>query len=450
MTVGPMEGSARTTLSDSRPPAGGWLEDLLSCVHCGFCLPVCPTYEVLSEENDSPRGRIYLMRALAEGRIGVEDAFAHHVDRCLGCRACETACPAGVQYGSLLEQARQRTVQKSDGRRLLDFALSSLTGRNSSRIAYALARLARNTWIAELGARFAPGRAGLASGMLAATCRSTRKTESVNSIPFSDPLTSDSRETYALLEGCVMSGLYAHVHDATRRTLRRRGHKELSAPGQECCGALHAHAGRLEAAHALARTNIEAFENSGAEVIVTDSAGCGAAMRDYPEWLKADPDWQRRAESLAARVRDISELLAGSTETAPHTGDGPRVAYDAPCHLLHAQGIREAPLEALAASGYSVEPLPSWERCCGGAGLYNLQQPELSDRILERKVEEIKAGCYDVVTTGNPGCMMFLGAGLKRAGLDVAVVHPVELVDAADGNAEQWAEYRVTESLLGD
>jgi glycolate oxidase iron-sulfur subunit len=214
----------------------------------------------------------------------------------------------------------------------------------------------------------------------------------------------------------------------------------LSAAGQECCGALHAHAGKLEAARVLARKNIIAFENSGAEVIVTDSAGCGAAMRDYPEWLKAEPEWHQRAEALAARVRDVSELLDESTGSAVPAGDGPRVAYDAPCHLLHAQGIRDAPLAVLAASGYNVEALPSWERCCGGAGLYNLQQPELSDRILERKLDEIRNGGFDVVATGNPGCMMFLGAGLKRAGLDVAVVHPVELVDLADGNARQGRE----------
>jgi len=248
-----------------------------------------------------------------------------------------------------------------------------------------------------------------------------------------------------------MSGLYSHVHDATRRTLRRRGHAERSAVGQECCGALHAHAGRLEAARALARKNIEAFETSGAEIVVTDSAGCGAAMRDYSEWLRDDPDWRPRAEALSGRVRDISELLADPTVQVPG-GDteGPRVGYDAPCHLLHAQGIRDAPLRALSASGYRVETLPSWERCCGGAGLYNLQQPELSDRILARKLDEIHEGGYDVVATGNPGCMMFLGAGLKRAGLDVSVVHPVELVDAADGNAGASGEYRVTEPSMAD
>ena len=451
-----MDGSAQTTLSDAESQAGGWLEDLLSCVHCGFCLPVCPTYEVLGEENDSPRGRIYLMRAVAEGRIGVEGAFTSHVDRCLGCRACETACPAGVRYGTLLEKAREHTLRESTGGRFVDFTLEALTGRRTSRLTWALARLLRNLRIAEFGARFLPGRAGLASGMLAATRRSIGTTGSWDSEHLSGPQLARTAETYVLLEGCVMSGLYSYVHDSTRRTLRRRGHTERSASGQGCCGALHAHAGRLDAARALARRNIEAFERSRAELIVTDSAGCGAALRDYPEWLRDEPDWRRRAETLAGRVRDVSELLAETTETAdaadpaPVADDGPRVVYDAPCHLLHAQGIRDAPLEALAASGYRVEPLPSWERCCGGAGLYNLQQPELSDRILKRKLEEIREGAYDVVATGNPGCMMFLGAGLRRAGLEVAVVHPVELVDAADGNAERRTEYRVTEPRTGD
>jgi glycolate oxidase iron-sulfur subunit len=444
MTDGPMDGPAPANFPDRGPRTGGWLEDLLACVHCGFCLPVCPTYEVLGEENDSPRGRIYLMRALAEGRIGVEDAFSSHVNRCLGCRACETACPAGVRYGSLLEKARELMLSESTGDRFPDFVLGALTGRRTSRLAYWLARIARKIRLAEFGARFAPGRTGLASGMIAATGRSAGRTGSAGSVPLADPQGSGSSETYALLEGCVMSGLYSHVHHATRRTLQRRGHAERPAPGQECCGALHAHAGRLEAARALARRNIEAFEKSGARIIVTDSAGCGAAIRDYPEWLRAEPDWRRRADALAERVRDISELVTGSADPVPPAGNGPRVAYDAPCHLLHAQGIRDAPLEALAASGYDVDPLPSWERCCGGAGLYNLQQPELSDRILERKVEEVRGGGYDVVATGNPGCMMFLGAGLKRAGLDVNVVHPVELVDQADRNAERRAEYRVT------
>ena len=254
-----------------------------------------------------------------------------------------------------------------------------------------------------------------------------------------------------------MQGLYAHVHDSTRRTLARRGHEEVGAPGQGCCGALHAHAGRLEAARALARANIEAFESSGAELIVTDSAGCGAALKEYPAWLRDDPEFRDRAGRIAARVRDVSELLV----TPPREGDrvavapSPgragrdpsaggkrlrRVAYDAPCHLIHAQGIRDAPMQALAAAGYEVEPLPSWERCCGGAGLYNIQQPELSDQVLERKLREIAEGEYDLVATGNPGCLMFLGSGLARAGVHASVAHPVELVDLAEGNAGQGSE----------
>ncbi|MGW8282640.1 MAG: (Fe-S)-binding protein, partial [Gemmatimonadota bacterium] len=236
-----------------------------------------------------------------------------------------------------------------------------------------------------------------------------------------------------------------HVHDATRRTLQRRGHEERPAIGQGCCGALHAHAGRLDRARELARRNIEAFEMSGAEIFVVDSAGCGAALKDYPTWLRGEPEWRRRADALALRVRDITELLAKPGDLESLEDDGFRVAYDAPCHLLHAQGIRDAPIEALSRAAYRVEPLPSWERCCGGAGMFSLQQPSLAERVVEPKVEEIREGGYRVVASGNPGCMMFLGSSLKRAKLDVAVVHPVELIDAADGNAERRGEYRVTD-----
>jgi glycolate oxidase iron-sulfur subunit len=437
-----------------------WLEDLLACVHCGFCLPVCPTYEVLAEENDSPRGRIYLMRALAEGRGEAEVAHDVHVGRCLGCRACETACPAGVEYGSLLERARSRATSRGFRDLLTDSALQALTSRGAGRFTWRVGRILRATGLDRLAARIAPGRIGLAAGMLSATRPSVASTPGPAapggklSPAAREAPTAPRATTYSLLEGCVMQGLYAHVHEATRRTLARRGHEEVRAPGQGCCGALHAHAGRLETARALARENLEAFERSGADWIVTDSAGCGAALREYPAWFRDDPHLRKRARRLAERVRDISELLVvppfyrGASEPAPHgagrsgqpspgTTPSLRVAYDAPCHLLHAQGIRDAPMEALEAAGYEVEPLPSWERCCGGAGLYNLQQPELSELVLDRKLREIAQGKYDLVATGNPGCLMFLGSGLARSGMRVAVAHPVELVDLAEGNAER-------------
>ncbi len=422
---------------------GRWLEDLLSCVHCGFCLPACPTYEILRDENDSPRGRIYLMRALAEQRIEAEGAFSTHVSRCLGCRACETACPAGVQYGTLLETARERSPSTPTGRGFQKLTLSALTGRRISRPFYTVARVLRTLRIAEFGARFAPGRIALAMGMLAASRRSTVASGRVESRGVRGSETGRALETFALLEGCVMSGLYSHVHDATRRTLQRRGHEERPAIGQGCCGALHAHAGRLDSARELARRNIEAFEMSGAAIFVVDSAGCGAALKDYPTWLREEPEWRRRADGLASRVRDITELLADPDDPESPEDDGFRIAYDAPCHLLHAQGIREAPIEALRRAGYTVEPLPSWERCCGGAGMFSLNEPSLAERVMERKIEEIREGGYRVVASGNPGCMMFLGSSLTRAKLEVAVVHPVELIDAADGNAERRGEYRV-------
>lgn len=430
--------------STSGPPEDRWLEDLLACVHCGFCLPVCPTYEVLSEENDSPRGRIYLMRALVEGRPEAGDAHDLHIGRCLGCRACETACPAGVEYGSLLERSRARASNRGVRDRLADFALNALTSQRLGRVTWGLGRISRATGLDWLAARLLPGRLRLAAGMLTATRptlaspRGPDTTGGELSRAARDLPGSSRTATYALLEGCVMRGLYAHVHAATRRTLARRGHVEVGARGQGCCGALHAHAGRLDAARALARDNLEAFERSGAELIVTDSAGCGAALREYPSWFRDDPDLRDRARRISERVRDVSELLVEPPLVRAPTGSAPlRVAYDAPCHLLHAQGIREAPVKALTAAGYEVEPLPSWERCCGGAGLYNIQQPQLSDQVLERKLREIGEGEYDLVATGNPGCLMFLGAGLARAGMRAKVAHPVELIDLAEGNAGQ-------------
>jgi len=440
------------------PDAGeAWLEDLLACVHCGFCLPACPTYDVRADENDSPRGRIHLMRALAEGRLETGGAFDLHIGRCLGCRACETACPAGVPYGSLLERARTRTAPGGAKGAGLDLMLALLTRGRLARLVYAAGRLLRGSRIADVGARVLPGRAGLAAGMLAAT-RPARALPGAARPGERSPAPADRPGgTFALLEGCVMRGLYGHVHAASRRSLRRRGLAERAARGQACCGALHAHAGRLEAARALARRNIEAFERSGADVVVADAAGCGAALRDYPHWLRDDPAWSGRAGALATRVRDVSELLASvepgatrvatdraGTSEAPSRGGaaGPavRVAYDAPCHLLHAQGIRHAPLEALAGAGVRVEPLPSWERCCGGAGLYNLLEPELSAEVARPKLEEIAAGRFDLLATGNPGCAMFLGACLRRAGLETAPVHPVELVDAAERDADTERE----------
>jgi glycolate oxidase iron-sulfur subunit len=239
-----------------------------------------------------------------------------------------------------------------------------------------------------------------------------------------------------------MDGLFEHVHAATRRVLARSGYDEVEAPGQACCGALHAHAGRLDEARELARRNIEAFERTDCDWIVTNSAGCGAGLRDYPAWFAQESQWLERAEAITGRVRDVTEILAvelersagGSLIAGATSAIEGRVGYDAPCHLHHAQGVRDQPLEVLRSlPGLEVEALPSSEQCCGGAGMYNLDHPELAARVRATKLGEIQQGRYDWIATGNPGCIMYLGAGLLRAGDRTPVVHPVELVDRAWG-----------------
>lgn len=238
-----------------------------------------------------------------------------------------------------------------------------------------------------------------------------------------------------------MEGLFDHVHAASRRALAKTGHREVEVPGQTCCGALHAHAGLLDEARELARRNIEAFEETDCDWVVTDSAGCGAGLKDYPEWFADEPEWKERAKVLAGRVRDVTEILAtacrarsGRPEATVATRLEGRAGYDAPCHLHHAQGIVDEPLEVLRSiPGLTVEALPSSSRCCGGAGAYNLAHPDLAASVRAPKLREVQRGGYDWIATGNPGCIMYLGAGLIRSGDRTPVVHPVELVDQAWG-----------------
>jgi len=429
------------------PPSGITDELLAACVHCGFCVPTCPTWDILREENDSPRGRLYLMRAEADGRVDPGGAFSVHMGRCLGCRACESVCPAGVPYGHLLERARARIPKRPLARRRERWLLAALTGPDAGRATYGAARFLRSSGLASALGRLLPGTAGRALRLLAATkpvFASAAASPTPPAFPAEDrqPDELDDLKTYVLLTGCVMDGLFGHVHSATRRTLARSGYREIEAPEQVCCGALHAHSGLLEEARDNARRNIEAFENSDCDWIVTDSAGCGAGLKDYAAWLADDPAWRERAEALSDRVRDVTEILAAELDrsgSAQAAREGAaalvgRVGYDAPCHLHHAQGIREEPLQVLRAlSGLEVETLSSSEQCCGGAGMYNLEHPDLAARVRAPKLSEVLSGGFDWIATGNPGCIMYLGAGLIRSGDRTPVVHPVELVDRAWG-----------------
>jgi len=418
----PEEAIAGCALPDS--PLAGALPGINACVHCGFCLQACPTYIAMEDENDSPRGRIFLMRSLLEGTVAVDDpSVREHIDRCLGCRACETACPSGVPYGQLLEATRATLTAVRPIPLLARVMLWSFARPWLLASAMASARLLAATPIPWLLSRL-PGKIGFAMAMLAST---ESKLERGKYRPSAAP----TRGSFALLEGCVMEGLFTATNRATERTLAVNGYELRAARGQRCCGALHAHAGDLETARHLARRNIVAFERSGADFIAVNAAGCGAAVKDYGLLLEHDAAWAERASAVAAKARDVSELLAAAGpvrgNSLPFT-----VTYDAPCHLQHAQRVVQAPMAVLAAiPDLQLVPLHESDQCCGSAGIYNLIEPEISNRVLEPKLANIKATGAPWVSTGNPGCMMQIGAGMLRAGIPARTVHPVDLLDAS-------------------
>jgi len=405
-------------------PLAAALPGINACVHCGFCLQACPTYLNLEDENDSPRGRIFLMRSLLEGTVTPDDPSVHrHIDQCLGCRACEPVCPSGVPYGQLLEATRA-TLNESRPippvARLILFVFARkwmlVTAMFFSRI---LAATPIPTLLSGLS-----GRLGFAMAMLASTGRSIERS------PYRPP-PAGARGRVATLKGCVMEGLFRETNRATERVLSVNGYAIAPAPGQQCCGALHAHAGDLHTARKLARKNIAAFERSGADFIAVNAAGCGATMKEYGHLLQDDPEWHERAAALGARVRDVSELLAAA---GPLPGGvlPIRVTYDAPCHLQHAQRVTQAPLAMLAAiPGLELVPLHDSDQCCGSAGIYNLIEPDTSDAVLEPKLANIRATGAPFVATGNPGCLMQIGAGLIRDEIPARSIHPVDLLDAS-------------------
>ncbi|MEO8449899.1 MAG: (Fe-S)-binding protein [Gemmatimonadota bacterium] len=399
--------------------ARGGFEALDACVHCGFCLPACPTYLTTGDEADSPRGRIVLMRALERGEIAPTDpALLEHIDACLGCRGCEPACPSGVGYGRGLEAVRERLVQVNGLPALGRIVLGVFRRSVLWRPALTLARWFRNTG---LPARFAgAGRVQFGLGMIASTVGrgAMARKRSVSEPP-------PGRGTVALFRGCVMDTLFDHVNDATARVLRANGYRVVQVRGQGCCGALHEHAGDGPAARALAARNVAAFGDP-ADYIVVNSAGCGALLKDYGHLLGTGA-----AAAFGSKVRDVTELLAaaGPVRGAPIDLD---VCYDAPCHLQHAQRIHAEPLQMLAAvPDLNVRLLPGSDRCCGSAGIYGVLHPEMAGAVLADKIATIREATPrpDVIVTGNPGCLMQIGAGLRAAGLPIRVMHPVELID---------------------
>lgn len=425
-------------------------QELVACIHCGLCLEACPTYVITGNENDGPRGRIYLMRAVAEGRIeNTSTAFSTHIDRCLGCRACEQACPAGVSYGQLLEASREELLHaqpKSDlTNRLLRFVLRNVwLSPARLRMLFGAARVFRNLGFSKLllKSRLLPAKAEFGMALLE------------SSRPIFEEKTTDTSEargaTVMLFKGCVGEGLFARVNRATKRVLQANGFKVDAPESQVCCGALHAHAGDLEGARELARKNLEAFAGSEAPII-TNAGGCGAMLVTYGHLFANDDGLAERASKFSARVRDVSQQLA---TVEMRTGENPvddTVTCDLSCHLLYGQRAGDTSQKMLRnITGLKFSGLEGAERCCGAAGIYNMLQPELSRKVLNEKLAHVDETEATILATGNAGCQMQIGAGARLAGIDLKVCHPIELIDQSYARAGFYEDSRPKRDLATD
>lgn len=411
---------------------------LSNCVHCGFCLPACPTYVRLGDEADSPRGRLHLMRAVAEGRLDAgSEAFQRHIDRCLGCRACETVCPSGVEYGYLLERARGVAAAARPRPVPTRGFLALIRSPFLLRLWMGATRLLRWSRLGTIAARVTPTSERLRTLRLgAAMLEASRPWRPPRAPVAVETTTSPSglgepRGRVALLRGCVQDHLFRRVNEATARTLGANGWEVVRVDDQGCCGALHAHAGALSEARGMAVRNVRAFREAGVDWIVANAAGCGATLREYESLMEGDPVSSEDATWFSDRVRDVSELLWAPDRPTRLGAPLPlTVAYDPPCHLLHGQRVDAAPVRLLESiPELEVLPVPSGEECCGGAGIYGITHPDLGGRIGGDKVNAVRETGASVLATGNPGCAMQIGAGLFLAGEDIQVAHPVELLD---------------------
>lgn len=411
------------------------------CIHCGLCLNHCPTYRVLGREADSPRGRIYQVLQADSGRLAIGDSFVTHIDRCLDCRACETACPSGVEYGRIVERARAQIEQHYRrpwlARRLRRYFLGTVLG--DYRV---LARWARRLrWYQRSG----PQRFLRATGILKffGLAEVEALAPRVDERFFFDdigkvfPAEGERRARVAFLAGCISSVAFAELNRATLRVLTRNG-VEVSVPQEQgCCGALHAHSGFREEARSLARRNIDAILPPGLDdrfdAILTNAAGCGSTLKEYDDLLAEDSAYAGKARRFAAKMKDVTEFLVELGLRPPAKKLDARVTYQDPCHLAHGQKIRSAPRELLRAAGAELVEMQHSDHCCGSAGIYNVIENQLSMQILDAKMEDVASVSAEVIATANVGCMLQLRAGVARRGLNREVRHVVELLDEAYG-----------------
>ncbi|MSQ11648.1 MAG: (Fe-S)-binding protein [Dehalococcoidia bacterium] len=430
------EGTPRPAAQGFSPLDAPKEDELYKCVHCGLCLNECPTYLATGQETESPRGRLWLMKGVVEGEIGLTPSVTAHWERCVQCRACEAVCPSGVPFGRLMERTLAQ-VRRLPGRRR--FSLGHWLGyrvvlprpwllRLLGRLAWAYQRSGLQWAARRSGAlRLLPAGLRAAEGLLPAL-----PTSSFTPTGRVVPAQGQRRGRVALLAGCVMAVAQSPTIRAAIRVLARNGCDVLVPRGQGCCGALHSHAGERAQARELAWRNIQTFLEVGVDAVVTASAGCGAAMKEYPELFADDPRRREAAERVAAMTVDITEFLAKLPLRAPEAALPLRITYQDSCHLAHAQRITRAPRQVLAAiPGLQFVEMHDPARCCGAGGAYNLLQPELSERILSAKMDDVAETQAAVVATANPGCMMQIEKGLRTRKMRVRVCHVVDLLDAA-------------------
>jgi glycolate oxidase iron-sulfur subunit len=440
---------ATTSATTSEPAAaatplmlhGLGVEGVNQCVHCGLCLASCPTFSELGTEMDSPRGRIFLIKSLAEGRMAMSDSVVDHLSLCLDCRACETVCPSGVPYGRLIEVAKAAIEAERPGRlprrlfRWLNFDLllghprllrAAAAGLRLYQVT-GLQRLVRASGLVRLLPGTLPAWEALLPRLPAGADRAP--------LPAVIPARRTRRARVALLSGCVQSVVFGAHNRATARVLSENGAEVIVPQDQGCCGALNAHGGDHAGAIEMAKRLIAVFERARVDAVIVNTSGCGAHMKAYGLLLAGDAAWAERARRFAATVQDVSEFLARAPLSGPLVPVPMTVTYHDPCHVVHGQKIRKAPRDLLAqVPGLTVVDLPESDWCCGSAGIYNLTQPEMADRLLRRKVGHVVSTEAEAVVTANPGCILQIQQGLAAQGSGIRVMHIVEILDRAYGS----------------
>lgn len=415
------------------------------CVHCGMCLESCPTYEQSGEEQQSPRGRVYLIKAVAEGKLNVDEHFAEPVFSCLDCRACTTACPVDIDVGGLIEEARGQIRQA--------IPLNGWKGAVNKFFLHGV--FPHHNRLRSLGGLL---RFYQKSGMQ----KVIRKTNLIHIMPqhltdmesimpevkgsvrkkFTSEIKAkgESKHKVAMLTGCVMDVFFSDINESTINVLTRNGNDVSIPKNQTCCGALHVHAGDREMGRKLAKQNIEAFENE--EKVIVNAAGCGCMMKEYSELFRDEPEWKERAEAFEEKIVDISKYLHDTGYEKPKAMMNTRITYHDACHLAHGQGIRKEPREILLdIPGIEMVQMPNADRCCGSAGIYNITNPEMADAVLKSKMENVPED-VEMISMGNPGCMMQMALGVQKYGRNQKIVHTVQLLD--------WAYLKEEEGDLND